>query len=97
VELYPITRVPIRQNTRFETEPKVLNDEYDAELLKLRNNSLMEYLLEDRERIGVAWACRRTGYVLRLRDVIDPEAPRRCSVQLSFRDTNGRKAHFGLG
>jgi hypothetical protein len=97
VELDPITRVPIRQQTRFETDPKVLNDEYDAELLKLRNNSLMEYLGEDRERIGVAWACGSTGYMLSLSDVTDPDAPRRCSVKFSFSDSNGRKAHFSLG
>jgi hypothetical protein len=97
VELHPITRVPIRQNTKFKTVPQVLKSGYDAELLKLRNNALMEYLLEDRERIGAAWASGRTGYMLSLSDVIDPDAPRRCSVKFSFSDSNGRKAHFGLG
>jgi hypothetical protein len=95
VELDPITRVPIRRQTRFATDPKILNGEYDAGLLKLRNNSLMEYLLEDWQRIGVMWASGCNGYVLSLRDVIDPDAPGDALLNSRFVIATEREVFLG--
>jgi hypothetical protein len=97
VELDPITRVPIRQQTRFETYPRVLNDGADVELLKLRYGYFIGFLELGRNLFVDAWATGSPVYEVSLHDVTDPDAPYPCHVELTLRDTNGRKAHFGLG
>jgi hypothetical protein len=96
VGLDPARRVPISRNTRFEPLPKVLDDEYDDTLLKLRNNAVMEYLLEGREQIVSAWESGAIGYVLRMHDVPTIDEQTRWSIQLECHDANGRKLRFGL-
>lgn len=97
VELNRDTRLPIKKQSKFQTEPKVLNSEVDKELLAIRKNHMLA-LLQERDQIAAAWAYGRTTFILILKVTSDdPGAPYPCHVDLFCKDSRGYSDYLGLG
>lgn len=91
VELDPHARTPIRKQTRFETLPKPLGAGYDPTLREIRNNDVLECLLERRECFAEAFLSGAIGYVLNLHVVQILDEQTRLSISLEYRDASGKK------